>query len=154
MLTEKQIEKTNEVINHIMGECAFVFVDPLSDDDKPDIGSWEPRGVSLSFEGFKSGKISLWADDEFLVSTAANMLGIDEDNKEAAQKGMDSLKEVLNMILGNLLTTLFGTEPVFELGLPKVASKEQLLSELDTRACIWLESEMNPVLFTLDVEVD
>jgi hypothetical protein len=76
------------------------------------------------------------------------MLGIDETEESARDKGFDALKELLNMIVGNLLTELYGAEPIFELGLPRESGAGELHTELTERACVWFDAEGEPVLFT------
>ncbi|MGD9200707.1 MAG: hypothetical protein PVI26_04010, partial [Chitinispirillia bacterium] len=97
MLTEEIKEKAIKVIIHILSECSYIFADPINEEDIPSLHELSLRGVTLEFKGYKSGYISLFADDEFLKYAAANMLGIDENSNDAIEKGFDSLKEILNM---------------------------------------------------------
>ncbi len=152
MLSSEQIEQATKVISRILSESAFLFVDPLEDGNKPDLEIWKPKAVSLTFNGNKTGTVSLWAGDDFLVSAAANMLGIDEDSDDASEKGMDALKEILNIIVGNLLTTAYGTEPIFDLGIPERLSPETIKDVYSEDKAVWLETDENPVLFLIDME--
>lgn len=53
------------------------------------------------------------------ATLAANMLGLDSDDDLANERGEDSLKELLNVGCGNLLTELAGPDPVFDLEVPR-----------------------------------
>lgn len=151
MPNKEQKETTEEVIGRILSESAFIFADPLDESDRPEIVPWEAQGVSLSFSGFRTGSLALWAEDAFLRSAAANMLGVDEDSEKAVKKGMDALKEILNIIVGNLLTTLYGSEPVFDLGIPEKLTRETLHDTYNEENVLWFEAEGNRVLFILNV---
>ncbi|MBD3317807.1 MAG: hypothetical protein GF344_18640 [Chitinivibrionales bacterium] len=137
-----------KVTGRILCDGAFVFVDPLDPSMRPAIAEWDARGVGLTFSGHDQGALSVWAGDSFMVQVAANMLGIDEKSKRAYDEGCDAVGEILNMIAGNLLTAMYGTEPVFDLGLPRRLAKEQLSDEIEQRDCVWFEAEGEPVLFT------
>ncbi len=152
MPSSEFIEKAVEVINRILSESAFIFTDPMESEDYPDLEEWSAQGVSLQFSGYRSGALSLWAGEDFLRSAAANMLGIDEDSEKAGEKGMDALKEILNIIVGNLITAVFGSEPVFDLGIPSKLAPENITDDYAPDRAIWLEAEGNPVLFILNIE--
>lgn len=139
------------VAGRILCDGAFVFADPLPAESTPDIGGWEAIGVELTFAGAESGAVSVWAGRRFISRVAANMLGADEGGERAREEGVDALGELLNMIVGNLLTELYGTEPLFNLGLPREAKRNRLASDLSERECIWFEAEGEPVLFTVQL---
>lgn len=152
MPSKEQIEQSIEVISRILGESAFIFVDPLKESDAPGLDEWKANGVSIRFTGHKKGTVSLWAGDEFLLTAAANMLGIDENSDESRAKAVDALKEILNIITGNLLTTCYGTEPIFDLSIPENLPAETLKTEYLPRNAVWFEAEGNPVLFLLKMQ--
>lgn len=152
MLSDDLKEKAVEVISRILSESAFIFVDPLEEDELPDVMEWEVEGVFLGFSGYCTGKLSMWASKDFLRYAAANMLGIDEESEEASEKGLDALKEILNIIVGNLLTTVYGAEPVFDLGIPEKLPPEIIKDGFNKENAIWLQAEGNPVLFLVDIE--
>jgi len=152
MLNSEVKEKAIEVISRILSESAFIFTDPLEEDEQPNVEEWDAEGVFLGFRGYCEGKIYMWAGKEFLRYAAANMLGIDEESDEASEKGMDALKEILNIIVGNLLTTVYGPEPVFDLGIPGRLSPEEIRDGFNDENAIWLQAEGNPVLFLVDIK--
>ncbi len=141
-------DAAKSVIGRILEEAAFIFTDELSPEDRPHVDSWKADGVRLDFKGNPSGHLHMWASDGFAVYAASNMLGIDPDAEHAKEKGMDALKEILNMVVGNLITELYGESPVFDLGLPTQLSIDHLKADMSDASGIWLSAEENPVLFT------
>jgi hypothetical protein len=142
-------EKVQEVVRRILEESAFIFADPLKPEERPDIGNWRPLGVSLDFSGETSGTLHLWAEEGFAYYAAANMLGMDENSPEAAAKGTDALKEILNMTAGNVLTGIYGEKPVFNLGIPRTSDAGLLAEDYAGNTGIWLEAEGYELLFIL-----
>lgn len=144
-------EKATEVISRILSESAFIFCDPLDEENRPDISAWEAVGVSLEFSGHAAGALIMYAGRDFLRSAAANMLGIDDNGSYAAEKGIDALKEILNIIVGNLLTTVYGTDPIFDLSIPQALETGSILQKYTTESAVWLTAEGEPLLFLIDV---
>jgi hypothetical protein len=151
MLNNEVRERAAEVIGRILSESVFIFSDPLDESGRPVLDTWECRGVALDFTGYLNGSMALWSGEEFLKSSTANMLGVDEESEPAREKAMDALKEILNIIVGNLLTTLYGQEPVFDLGIPRVLERGQLVQDYHDGNALWLAVDGNPILFILSV---
>jgi hypothetical protein len=59
------------------------------------------------------------------TDVAANVLGLDPDDKEAKQRGTDAIKELLNVTCGHILTMVAGERAVFDVGVPKVSVLKQ-----------------------------
>ncbi|MDM8539151.1 hypothetical protein QUF70_20550, partial [Desulfobacterales bacterium HSG17] len=49
-----------------------------------------------------------------------NMLGIEEDETSTSEQQYDALKELLNVICGNLLPEIAGKEAIFKVGMPQI----------------------------------
>jgi len=143
-------EQTIQVIARILGETAYIFVEIPDENPIPDPDKWDAAGVSLRFYGSENGEMRMWASRGFARCVAANMLGIDEEDETAQEKGLDALKESLNIILGNYITTIYGVEPVFDLGLPEPLDPAALHTDLVRSDAILLTAEDYPVLFVTD----
>ncbi|MEN9353738.1 MAG: hypothetical protein RL318_1063 [Fibrobacterota bacterium] len=136
----------NHVTVRIMEEAAFLFSDDLPPADRPD-ADWQPIGATLRFEGNdQSGSLLVWADVDMVRSLASNMLGLDEDDPASGMHVADALKELLNMILGNVLTEAWGTAPVFHLGIPELLDASEWNPHTAARG-LWLSVEGHPVVF-------
>ena len=107
------------VLADVLAAQAFLFAEPAEVGEERDVAA-EPVWFCgrIGFEGHRSGALEVAVPRGLAVEASANMLGDDEveDDEEAA----DALGELLNVICGQLLTSRFGTEPVFTLTMPEV----------------------------------
>ena len=126
------------VAPRILEEVAFVFSEPVDPSEIPD-EDWRPAGAELRWKGPSTGAMRLWVDPALLPILAANMLGIEEDDPISRAKGLDALKEILNMIVGNCLTEAWGPGPVFHLEIPRAIGAP--FSEPEHPDGIWLSIE-------------
>ncbi len=141
-----------QTVGRILGEAAFIFTDSLDQKARPAAVTWDADGVALEFTGKPSGRIRMWVSNGFACYAAANMLGTDPASEEARAKGIDALKELLNMIVGNFITAAYGDTPVFDVGLPATLSRELMAADICNADAVWLEAEGNAVLFVIDVD--
>jgi hypothetical protein len=107
------------VTEETFGELAFMLAVPEEiqpiDRAKPQWG----YAARVDFTGPFGGRLYVAVTDDMLHPLSANMLGIDPD--EPAPEGVqleDGLKELLNVICGNLLPVIAGDEVVFNIGGP------------------------------------
>lgn len=108
-----------EVFPEVAEKMAFMFAENVEDDEFPDeVG--DPVEARISFVGPSKGVITMAVSKSMCPVLAANTLGIDAADEGAAEKGLDSLKELLNVVCGNVLTRIAGDEPVFELSIPEL----------------------------------
>lgn len=105
------------VFREIIEQLAFMFAEPVEKAEVPGVS--DALGVRMEFSGPFSGWLSLAASRGEGVEVAANILGLDSDDPSAEVRAEDALKEVLNVTCGRLLTELAGSEPVFNLTVPK-----------------------------------
>ena len=131
------------VAPRILEEAVFLFSEPLECDQEPG-DDWSPVGVELGWDGPSAGVMRIWADRSLRPLLAANMLGIEEDDPVCQAKGMDALKEILNMIVGNCLTEAWGPGPVFNLAIPSTV--ENRVFGADRIDGVWLSLEGKPAL--------
>ena len=73
----------------------------------------------MTYSGGMTGSISLIVPDDVCPEIAANVLGKDPDDAIVAAQSADALKEVLNVLCGNILTAVAGESPVFDLSVPE-----------------------------------
>lgn len=140
------------VINRVLCDGAFIFIDPMVNEAIPEDTEWSPVCTVITFSGYHQGSMSLWCEEPFLHLAAANLLGQDENSPDAHEKGRDAIKEILNMIAGNLLSEIFGSQPIFDLGLPAVVSEEEAEEQHRKAESLWVEAEGHPVLFTFTLD--
>lgn len=109
----------------VFEQAAFaVFDSPEETDGNPP--AEEPSHFTLvKFEGPFFGCVVLAAGCRLAMMIAANMLGVEEDDPDAAEKTRDALGEISNMICGNLLPALAGAKPEFRIEAPEHISEEE-----------------------------
>ncbi len=110
----------------IVEKMAFMFGE-MPDEDTPADAVVDAVEASISFEGHFSGTFTVAAPAGFCAELSANTLGLELSDPQAVEKGHDALKELLNVVCGNILTVIAGEKPVFDLSIPE-------LKELDAAA--------------------
>ena len=140
------------VVTDILERYAFMFAESEAEEDNAD-----PAGdylyVTISFKGLGNGSVSLAAPEMLCRELAANLLGVDVDDagEEAAQ---DALKELLNVVCGQLVETLFGNKGIVDLTVPaleKINREEWKVLRADPEM-IRLFVEDQPLLASLKLE--
>ena len=110
-----------ESASRVFETSAFLSVAPLHGNEEladPD------QSATMTFRGAAAGRVSLRVSSEMLDIIANNLLEPSEDPNEQAQRRGDVLKEMLNMLCGNLRTEFFDAEPVFDLSPPELLGNE------------------------------
>jgi len=123
-----------KVVSDVLSDAAFLFVEPAEEGGAAP-GSM-PESIWLSFEGPFRGVLRLTAPKAFGSMLAMNMLGADEDTEDIESKADDALKELVNIVGGNLVTELAGSEPVFEMSVPEFAN-DALSPSLEDKLNLW-----------------
>lgn len=117
------VQTVSDVFCEVLEAFAFMFADPLPA-DAAEVGGDEALRVTMTFAGPSGGTMTLVAPEPLCRSLAANALGIDDEDAIPDEAKADSLKELLNITCGNVLTKTFGTSPVFNLSIPEVAEAD------------------------------
>jgi chemotaxis protein CheY-P-specific phosphatase CheC len=100
-------------------KLAFIFAE--SEDDLDQFSDAERITVSADFTGPWPGTLVMEFGVEGLAELSANMLGLDEDETISEEEQRDALKEALNIICGNVLPAIAGSEAVFNISSPQVS---------------------------------
>lgn len=112
-------EILNSVFCAVFEQMAFMFGDPVEPDDCESSANRFIR-VYMTFSGDRDGSVEMLIERDMCSVIASNVLGIDPDDDKAHSFGIDSVKEMLNVICGQTLTEIAGEEPVFNLSVPQV----------------------------------
>lgn len=116
----------HRVAEECFGELAFMLIVPEEFGERPAESAWT-HAAMVDFTGPFGGQLFVAISDEMLAPLASNMLGLDPG--EQAPEGVDpvdALKELLNVICGNLLPALAGDEVVFHIGAPMLLESPTL----------------------------
>lgn len=111
-------EITTEVLCDVLEKFAFEFGDPA------DLADIRPPGeetfiARMCFRGVSQGALTLLVPRGLGLEIAANVLGLDPEDASVPERAHDAIKEVLNVVCGNLLTRIAGEEAVFDLSIPE-----------------------------------
>jgi chemotaxis protein CheY-P-specific phosphatase CheC len=109
-------EQLSAVAAQVFDAAAFFSSYPTTDGELTPV---DRVGATITFRGPHTGRISLFMERQLLDTLALNMLG-EADDEDPSERELDALKEVLNMICGNLLTVCYGEEVVFNLSPPEI----------------------------------
>jgi hypothetical protein len=152
-MPEKKIDSTAAaVISRIIGDAAFMFTDPLGAEGRPPAETWKALGVSLSFSGDIDGEFRFWASPELTQGIAVNMLGLDQADPLSEARLSDALREIVNIIVGNFLTDMYGDGVIATLGLPRMIDAAALGADCANANAQWLSVDGNPVLCVMRVD--
>ncbi len=123
------------VAESTFGSLAFMLSMPEADDGT---GAEQTATVKVEFSGPFGGQLTMTVNAEMLSELAANMLGLDADQDGIHNQGVDALKELLNVICGNLLPKIAGVEAVFDVGSPQIVQLQETQSQVQVNASVKL----------------
>lgn len=109
-----------KVLEAVLEQLAFMFGEAVTKDEMRVEGE-KYLHVNMKFKGKQSGNLGVAIPADLSTVLASNILGLDEEEEVPSEKAIDALKEFLNIVCGQLLTTVYGDEPVFDLTVPKVS---------------------------------
>ena len=117
-MPEQRTATLTTIFSDVLADLAFMFND---DSDEVQFSSEELwLESSISYLGGTTGTLRLRCTRTFSVSLAANLLGVDPADNDAESKADDAVKEFMNIVCGQLITALHGTEQVFDLTIPEI----------------------------------
>jgi len=111
-------------------KLSFFFAYP--DEERTASGDGPCLGARVVFRGPFGGELFIVMAAGALPELAANMLGI-EAEEAAEDQQQDALKEVLNVICGNLLPEWAGKESVFNIEAPEILAADRLAALMRRR---------------------
>ena len=126
------------------------FMLPTSELDPEQAAAAFHSAVSVHFRGPVRGTLLVAISGNILPTLASNMLGEEESPSDWQQK--DALKELANVICGNLLPQIAGPRAVFDLGEPQIRTSEDVPNgdlPLTARQSIGLENGRAELLLYL-----
>ena len=115
-MTQDLQEHLAVVAERVFDTAAFLSSYPTQ---AGELSAVDPVGATITFRGPHTGRLSLFVERQLLDTLVLNMLG-EPDDEDPAERCLDALKEVLNMICGNLLTMCYGEAAVFNLSPPEI----------------------------------
>jgi CheY-specific phosphatase CheX len=137
------------VVTGTLEQFAFMFVETEDSKRLADFPGDYLHAV-ITFSGPRQGSVALTAPETLCREMAANVLGVDADDA-GSDIAEDSLKELVNIICGELTPALYGDKNVFELTVPSLyridRSKWQELAADRENIRLWIDDK--PILASL-----
>ena len=96
---------------------AFMFAVPEEEAPESALGS---TAAAVAFEGAFQGRLAVSITDEMLPALAMNMLGLEEEVSPTLTQQHDALKELANVVCGNLLPEIAGPKLEFRVAAPEL----------------------------------
>ncbi len=142
-----------QVVSDIMEQFAFLFPLQISKDEFT-IPAEQGVETTICFTGPQNGELRLLLPQSLCTEIAANVLGIEPEDRDAAEKGPDAACELLNMICGRFISDHYGNKDVFELDPPTADAPKRkrwktMLKDPDSIAFSMMEGS-----FLLQVNVE
>lgn len=106
------------IFSEVLANLAFMFDD--GDDDQETLPGTVWLQTTIRYSGAAAGTLVFRCSRDFAALLAANLLGVDPDTENASAQSEDATKEFMNIVCGQLVTALHGTEEVFNLDIPEV----------------------------------
>jgi CheY-specific phosphatase CheX len=116
-MPHEHAEVIEQVVTEVLEQLAFVFADCAEHDELPSDQS-SAVAVSMGIRGAGVGRLVVASGVTVCQELAGNLLGSDPEEATNEQSRF-ALMELVNVLCGQLLTELSGTEPVFDLDPPE-----------------------------------
>ena len=107
-----------KVVTGVLEQFAFMFVE-TEDERRVAEYTGEYLHAVITFTGSRQGTVALTAPVALCHEMAGNVLGLDPE-EAGADVAEDVLRELVNIITGELTATLFGNQDVFNLTVPSL----------------------------------
>jgi hypothetical protein len=125
------------VIRDTFETMVFMFPD---DRDQPPPPEEACRTAVVEFAGPLCGELRLSVSPEMPGPLAANMLGLEEGRSPSPEHELDALRELLNVICGNLLPLISSPREVFNVQEPYIlADPCDRLDDVTACSAMWLD---------------
>jgi hypothetical protein len=105
------------IFSDVLADLAFLFTDEAPPPDTAE-DTW--LETTIGYRGPVSGDLTFRCPQPFTHLLAANLLGADPQTGVAEEQAHDAVKEFMNIVCGQLVTALHGTDEVFTLTIPGV----------------------------------
>ena len=145
-------EAVNRTIVRVLEDWAMMMLDPLESSPRLYAGDDAVYMGSAEFHGPVNGRYFVICKLPFMTALAANLLGAEETPGD--EDCSDALREMVNVLSGNLLTESYGVDCAFKLTAPLVQQVKPVeLEELFKRPVFSFAADGEPVSIGFALEV-
>ena len=119
---------------------AFVLADHIDPKQASELPA--PTYFSaIEYTGPHTGSVHLAASKGFLLELASSILGLEPNDINPDEEGIEALNELANIVGGGIVLDLGGIETSFKLGLPKNSKQDSVHNGLPDSVVSCLDSE-------------
>ncbi len=136
----------------VLEDAAFVLTEPA---EEPPVAQEGAVRACIRFHGSREGFLQAIVPVEGCTVLAANMLGVEPGDADAAERSHDALKEILNILCGSVLGQAFPGADM-TIGLPSLCAAHEarfVPGDGDTLACLLTEDGF-PITFVLHLDTE
>ncbi|MFO7707947.1 MAG: chemotaxis protein CheX [Desulfobacterales bacterium] len=108
------------VVVDTLEKMAFLFALPGEEGTPERVVADPLETAEVSFCGPCSGRMQFGLSASVMTELAANMLGSEDSADVSIEKQRDALRELANVICGNLLPAIGGREAEYSIGTPRI----------------------------------
>ena len=109
------------VAEETLSSLAFLF--PIEEEESCGTSDEPMIAVGVTFSGPRRGALMMSVSASMLAPLATNMLGIEPPGEPTCDQQQDALKEMLNVVCGNLLPLIGTDRDVFNVHSPRILSE-------------------------------
>lgn len=151
MKDQKIADKLSTVLIQVLEQTAFLFADRIDDLDDVALHTIDFISVSLDYSGARSGGAVLILPVSLCDEICTNMLGTSDTTSLSEDSRIDAAKELANIVVGQMLTEVFGTAEVFSQTPPMVKpiTMEELLALIQSGLYALSVVDDSPVILIL-----
>jgi len=125
MTTEQIKETLYSVAEEVLEKLAFIFSFP--EEEREPMNYSDALIARVSFTGPFRGTLTMAVSTEVIPEIAGNMLGLEDNLDATTEQQYDALKELINVICGNLLPAIAGKQTVFNVEAPNIISADDIM---------------------------
>lgn len=111
------------IFSEVLANLAFMFTEEPTDEGDLSTTWLE---TAISYDGPHRGTLRFRCTREFTVHLAANLLGADPNASEAEDGAADAVKELLNILCGQFVTSVHGTGEIYDLSIPEITEMSEI----------------------------
>ncbi len=116
-MQEQKTATLATIFSEVLANLAFMFTDEVAADVATG-DLW--LETTIAYKGPHKGTLRFRCSSNFSIQLAANLLGVDPKDDDAEEAAKDAAKEFMNIVCGQLVTAIHGTDDVFNLTIPEV----------------------------------
>jgi CheY-specific phosphatase CheX len=131
-MTESIKDTLYRITEGVLEQLAFILSFP-----EEELSAIDPStavSATVNFSGPFSGRLVVLISESDLPELAGNMLGTDEETTTAERH--DALKELINVVCGNLLPEIAGKKAVFNVAAPEVLTHPHQFDDESSPAAV------------------